>query len=159
MKVVITGISPEGRATIAHQREIPKEALEMLDSTSEGNPNVTMWKGRSTVRLPYRCETTEFSTLEPETFSVSEPNTPKPGEFQFMYAIVPPGFEAPLHSVETADLIVVTAGELWLIMEDGSEVHLKPGDCVVQHGTLHGWHNRGSEDCWIAVTVLGTEKL
>ena len=41
-------------------------------------------------------------------------------------------------------------------MEDG-EVHLKPGDVVIQRGTLHNWNNRGTEPCVMAFILVATE--
>jgi hypothetical protein len=38
---------------------------------------------------------------------------------------------------------------------DVAEVRLGPGDCVVQNGTRHRWHNRTSRPCVIAVALLG----
>lgn len=45
-------------------------------------------------------------------------------------------------------------GKLILVMEDGSEILLdKPGDTVVQRGTIHAWKNPGPE--WTRwVTIL-----
>jgi len=53
-----------------------------------------------------------------------------------------PGKHEYLHRTKTIDFIQVLDGELWLILEDGSEVQLVAGDCVVQNGTLHAWRNR-----------------
>ena len=46
---------------------------------------------------------------------------------------------------------------------DGTSVHLKPGDVLVQRGTIHNWVNEGTGPCVIAfaqvaakpVTVVG----
>jgi mannose-6-phosphate isomerase-like protein (cupin superfamily) len=45
---------------------------------------------------------------------------------------------------------------MWMEMEDG-EVHLKPGDVVIQRGTLHNWNNRGTEPCVMAFVLIATE--
>jgi uncharacterized cupin superfamily protein len=36
----------------------------------------------------------------------------------------------------------VLAGEIWLVLDDGSETRLGAGDVVVQRGTDHAWENR-----------------
>lgn len=41
-------------------------------------------------------------------------------------------------------------------MEEG-EVHLKPGDVVVQLGTKHNWNNRDKEPCVMAFVLIATE--
>jgi len=49
----------------------------------------------------------------------------------------------------------VLSGEVWLELDDGAEVHLRPGDCVIQNGTRHAWRNRSTEPCVIAVALVG----
>jgi mannose-6-phosphate isomerase-like protein (cupin superfamily) len=60
-----------------------------------------------------------------------------------------------MHTTDTVDFDVVISGEVWLELDDGAEVRFGPGDCVVQNGTRHRWHNRTSEPCVIAVALLG----
>jgi hypothetical protein len=43
-------------------------------------------------------------------------------------------------------------------LDDGAELLLKAGDCVIQNGTRHAWHNRSSEKCAIAVAIVGAER-
>jgi len=40
---------------------------------------------------------------------------------------------------------------------DEGEVHLKPGDAVIQRGTNHNWVNRGTEPCVMAFVLIATE--
>jgi quercetin dioxygenase-like cupin family protein len=49
----------------------------------------------------------------------------------------------------------VLSGEVWLELDDGAEVHLQPGDCVIQNGTRHAWRNRSQQPCVIAVALVG----
>ena len=64
--------------------------------------------------------------------------------------------DAPgMHTTATIDFEVVLDGEVWLELDDGVEVHLKPGDCVVQNGTRHAWRNRGSVPARLAVFIVG----
>ncbi|HXQ76434.1 MAG TPA: cupin domain-containing protein [Acidimicrobiales bacterium] len=60
-----------------------------------------------------------------------------------------------MHTTDTVDLDLVVSGEVWLELDDGAEVHLRAGDCVVQNGTRHAWHNRTSEPAVLFVTLLG----
>jgi len=53
-----------------------------------------------------------------------------------------PGAESPIHRTETVDVGVVLEGETWLLLDDGSETRVGPGDAVVQRGTNHAWANR-----------------
>ena len=63
-----------------------------------------------------------------------------------------------MHTTDTVDFDVVVSGEVYLELDDGAEVHLKAGDCVIQNGTRHAWHNRSSENCVIAVTLVGAQR-
>jgi mannose-6-phosphate isomerase-like protein (cupin superfamily) len=63
-----------------------------------------------------------------------------------------------MHTTDTVDLDLVISGECWLELDDGQEVHLRPGDCVVQNGTRHRWHNRADEPCVLFVTLLGATR-
>jgi hypothetical protein len=46
------------------------------------------------------------------------------------------------------------AGEVTIGMDDGSEVDLKPGDAIIQHGTNHAWRI-GPEGAVVALFMLG----
>jgi hypothetical protein len=53
-----------------------------------------------------------------------------------------PARDEGMHQTPTIDLIQVLEGDLWLLLPSGEDVHLKPGDLVVQRGTVHAWRNR-----------------
>jgi quercetin dioxygenase-like cupin family protein len=63
-----------------------------------------------------------------------------------------------MHTTETVDFDVIVSGEVYLELDDGAEVRLKAGDCVIQNGTRHAWHNRSSEKCVISVAIIGAER-
>ena len=63
-----------------------------------------------------------------------------------------------MHTTDTVDFDVILSGEVYLELDDGAEVLLKAGDCVVQNGTRHAWRNRSSQNCIIAVTLVGAER-
>ena len=64
--------------------------------------------------------------------------------------------DAPgMHTTATIDFEVVLEGEVWLELDDGKEVHLGVGDCVVQNGTRHAWRNHGSVPARLAVFIVG----
>jgi mannose-6-phosphate isomerase-like protein (cupin superfamily) len=63
-----------------------------------------------------------------------------------------------MHTTDTVDFDVVVSGEICLELDDGKEVLLKAGDCVVQNGTRHAWRNRSSQNCVIAVTLIGAKR-
>jgi mannose-6-phosphate isomerase-like protein (cupin superfamily) len=52
--------------------------------------------------------------------------------------------EPGMHRSATMDFEYVLEGMITLELDDGVEVTLGPGDVVVQNGTRHRWHNRGT---------------
>lgn len=82
----------------------------------------------------------EVQTLLPGLLDVMEPDHPG------------------MHTTDTVDADVVISGEAWLELDDGAEVHLVPGDLVVQNGTRHRWRNRTEEPCVVFVVLLGAER-
>ena len=58
-----------------------------------------------------------------------------------------------MHKTPTIDFGVVLSGEIWLELDD-SEVHLEPGDCVVQRGTMHAWRNRSDKPCVMSFVLI-----
>jgi quercetin dioxygenase-like cupin family protein len=64
-----------------------------------------------------------------------------------------PGNGGRNHRTDSLDYAVVLSGEIDMDL-DGSEVHLKAGDAIVQRGTIHNWINRGKEPCVIAFVLI-----
>ena len=64
-----------------------------------------------------------------------------------------PSNEPWMHRTPTVDNIVIVTGEMSLVLDGGEEVLLRPGDSVVQRGTMHAWRNDGAESC-IAVAFM-----
>jgi quercetin dioxygenase-like cupin family protein len=60
-----------------------------------------------------------------------------------------------MHTTETIDFEMVFQGEIWLELDDGATMHLRPGDTVVQNGTRHAWRNNGTEIARFAVFICG----
>jgi naringenin degradation protein FdeH len=89
----------------------------------------------------------------PAAIAASEPEptdrpvrTPAPdGGVLVRFTEMASGAEAPMHRTETVDVGVVLEGETWLLLDDGSETRVGPGDAVVQRGTNHAWANRSDQ--------------
>lgn len=67
-----------------------------------------------------------------------------------------------MHRTDSIDLALVISGECDLVYpgEDGQlkEIHLKPGDFIVQNGAFHEWRNRSGAYCVIYIVTFGTER-
>lgn len=59
-----------------------------------------------------------------------------------------------MHRTESVDYGIVLEGEITLVLDDGSETHLKAGDVVVQRGTDHAWDNRSDKPARMCFILL-----
>lgn len=62
-----------------------------------------------------------------------------------------------MHRHPTIDVIVVISGEMDLVLDGGEEVHLLPGDSVIQRATMHAWRTTGSDPCVAVAFMVGAE--
>ena len=60
-----------------------------------------------------------------------------------------------MHTTQTIDYDIVISGELYLQLDDGVEVRVPAGTCIVQNGTRHAWQNRGDVPAYLAYVLLG----
>lgn len=63
----------------------------------------------------------------------------------------PPG----LHQTDTVDLVLVLAGQMFMLLDHGTEVLLSAGDWVVQNGAPHAWDNRSPDPCVAMLIMVG----
>ncbi len=173
VRCVVTGQTKAGKSVIVRDAEVEPVTLNALP----GYEFYRIWGNDSVTKLPtdgappphpkyfppcggYRfC----FFTLPPETRQSTgllnmvsaffELRAKLPGMAEVMEPTHP-----GMHTTDTVDFDVILSGEAWLELDDGAEVLMKAGDCVIQNGTRHGWHNRSSENCVIAVTLVGAER-
>jgi hypothetical protein len=61
------------------------------------------------------------------------------------------------HRTCSIDYAIVIEGEIDMLLDD-SEVHLGPGDIVVQQGTNHAWVNNGTTTCRIAFVLIDAKE-
>ena len=64
-----------------------------------------------------------------------------------------PGVAPRNHRTDSVDYAVVMSGKIDMDL-DGTVVHLKSGDVLVQRGTIHNWVNHGSEPCVMAFVLI-----
>jgi mannose-6-phosphate isomerase-like protein (cupin superfamily) len=62
-----------------------------------------------------------------------------------------------MHQTDTVDIVTIISGELYAITETG-ETLLKPGDSLVQRGTVHTWSNRGDVPCMKVAVQMGGKR-
>ena len=167
---VVTGRTPEGKSVLVSDTDVPPVTLDLLP----GAEFHRLWGSDVPVQLPsdgspppmpqYFPPLGGFRfglfTVGPDAVTLS-PDLDIPTAFAEIQQKLPgladvieldhPG----MHTTDTIDYEIVISGEVWLELDDGQEVHLKPGDTVIQNGTRHAWRNKSSRPSVLAVTLVG----
>jgi quercetin dioxygenase-like cupin family protein len=99
----------------------------------------------------------QIPATEPESTDRPIRVPPPPNGVMIRFTEMQPGAASPMHRTETLDVGVVLEGETWLLLDDGSETLVGPGDAVVQRATNHAWENRSDRPVrMLFVLVDGT---
>jgi mannose-6-phosphate isomerase-like protein (cupin superfamily) len=174
MRRVVTGQTDSGKSVFVSDEEVEPVTLSLMP----GLEFARVWAGDETPSLPadgtppaasaffppergYRFV---FVTIPPEASAtlpedldvaraLAEVNEKLPGMLEHNEPDNP-----GMHTTDTVDLDLVLSGEMDLELDDGAEVHLRPGDCVIQNGTRHAWHNRTSEPCRMLSILVGARR-
>jgi mannose-6-phosphate isomerase-like protein (cupin superfamily) len=174
MRRVVTGHTDTGKSVFVSDDQIEPIRLSLMP----GLEFAPVWGSDETASLPtdgtppaahaffppergYRFT---FVTIPPEGSgdlpedldlegALSEVNEKLPGMLEHN-ELENPG----MHTTDTVDLDLVLSGEMDLELDDGAEVHLGTGDCVVQNGTRHAWRNRSSEPCTMLSILVGARR-
>jgi quercetin dioxygenase-like cupin family protein len=125
---IVTGHDDSGKSVVLSDGPVPKT----LDIGAAAFHEV--WVTDATP--------TPIPAGEPEPTDRPVRTPPPAGGVVVRYTEMAPGAESPMHRTETLDVGVVLEGETWLLLDDGSETHVRTGDAVVQRGTNHAWANR-----------------
>jgi quercetin dioxygenase-like cupin family protein len=125
---IVTGHDADGKSVVLSDAPNPKS----LDIGTAAFHEIWI-----TDRTPAPIPATE---PEPTDRPVRVP--PPANGVMVRFTEMAPGGESPMHRTETVDVGVVLEGETWLLLDDGSETLVGPGDAVVQRGTMHAWVNR-----------------
>jgi quercetin dioxygenase-like cupin family protein len=59
-----------------------------------------------------------------------------------------------MHRTESLDYGICLEGECVMGLDGGEAVTVRAGDVVIQRGTNHVWHNRGTTPCRFAWILL-----
>ena len=138
---IVTGHNSDGKSVVVSDGPVPNS-----QDVSGAASFHEVW---ATAGAPAPIAATED---EPTTASTSVP-PPKHGT-RLRIVDFPPGGRSPMHRTETVDYGIVLAGELQLILDDGSETALHAGDIVIQRGTDHTWVNASDEVTSVAFFLV-----
>jgi quercetin dioxygenase-like cupin family protein len=140
MKVrrVVTGHDASGKAVVKID-----EAVKDLKVGRPGAVVAPIW---ITEGFPVDNDGSEDS-------SKRQVGTTLPGGTVFRVVEFSPGVQARNHRTNSIDYAIVMSGEIDMEM-DGTLIHLKAGDILVQRGTIHNWINNGNAPCVIAFILI-----
>ncbi len=175
MKVrrVVTGHTPDGKATVASDTNVDAITLGLLSGTEFHR----LWGADEAPTFPDDGSPRPAPAYFPSVggfrfglFTVAPESVAEPEDLDIQLALAEieeklPGLAAHLeadnpgmHTTNTIDFEYVLSGEVWLELDDGKEVHLRAGDTVVQNGTRHAWRNKHSEPCRLVVCLIGAHR-
>lgn len=140
---VVTGHDQNGRAVVAID-EICKNVISRRPS----HASCVIW---STGEFPTDNGSDSDGGARPVA-------TTDPNGTVFRLVEYGPGVAPRNHRTESIDYAIVISGEIDMDL-DGTTVHLKAGDVLVQRGTIHNWHNRGSEPCVVAFVLVAAKPV
>jgi quercetin dioxygenase-like cupin family protein len=170
---IVTGHDADGRSVFVSDAVVEPVMLSLMPGAAFHQ----LWARDTTASIPDDAAAAErfgyfppedgfrfgFFTLGPDSVAtpadldigaaLRELNERLPG----MLDVLEPDHRG-MHTTDTIDFDVVISGEVWLELDDGAEVRLGPGDSVIQNGTRHAWHNRTSDPCTLAVTLIGARR-
>lgn len=133
---VVTGHDQNGKAVV-----LVDEVMDKVVSFRPGMSSHVAW---ATDRLP---PDNGIDTVPPVKSTTIDNGT------VFRVIEFGPGVTPRNHRTDSLDYAVVMKGEIDMEM-DGTVVHLKAGDVLVQRGTIHNWVNNGKEPCVIAFVLI-----
>ena len=174
---VVTGHTADGKSVFIAETPVEPVGTSLMPGTSF----YRLWGGDAPPTLPVKDGEAEQKTYLPPPSGFrfvlvnlapdesAHPAQLEPEEFQAALAQVErdlPGILSHteldpnypgLHRTNTVDFGYIISGEVWLELDSGESQLLKAGDCYVQNGTRHIWHNKGTETLVMAVGMIGTE--
>ena len=149
MRRVVTGHTPDGRPIFASDTDVAERIVPMPSGAEMFRASV-VWAAGELPTFP------DDGTPPPVP---SGRRYPPVGGFSFGILSFPPhSGVGGMHITETVDMYYVLSGEVWLELEGGSERLVRAGDTLVQNGTMHAWHNRGSEPCRLVAFMVGANR-
>ena len=145
---IVTGHDANGRSVVLSDGPTPRTHENEFAIFHE------LWNTRAT---PAPVAATEREPTERPLVTPPDPN----GTI-VRITVIKAGEKSPMHRTQSIDYGIVLEGEIWLVLDDGSETRLGPGDVAIQRGTDHAWENRSGEPARIVFILVDgafTEEL
>ena len=143
MRRVVTGHDAKGQAIV--------KIDEIVSNVKSGRPGALAAAIWTTEKFPVNNDGQDDNGARPV-------GTTLPGGTVFRVVEFSPGLQARNHRTDSIDYAIVLSGEIDMEM-DGSTIHLKAGDVLVQRGTIHNWINNGTAPCVIAFILIDAKPV
>jgi quercetin dioxygenase-like cupin family protein len=140
---VITGHDANGKAIVLID--------EVVSDLKEGRPGAMVAPIWTTEGFPINNDGSEDAGKRPVGTTLPNGTILRVVEFS-------PGVQSRNHRTDSIDYAIIMTGEIDMEM-DGTMIHLKAGDVLVQRGTIHNWINNGTEPCVIAFALLAAKSV
>jgi mannose-6-phosphate isomerase-like protein (cupin superfamily) len=157
MRRVVTGHTEDGRAIVVSDGEVDR--IPIGDS---GTATALIWGRDDPGHFPDDGSQPSVSSIFPppggSSIALLE-LAPGSDEFhEFVSTMLAPWADPDtpgMHRTATMDYDLVLEGTVVLELDEGAEVILNAGDLVVQNGTRHRWHNRGTTIARMLTVTIG----
>jgi mannose-6-phosphate isomerase-like protein (cupin superfamily) len=143
LRRVVTGHDKNGKAIVT------------IDETPK---NMVSARANATACVVWSTQGFPVDNSGSEDESARKVGTTLDGGTVFRVVEFGPGVAPRNHRTDSIDYAVIMSGEIDMEL-DGTSVHLKAGDVLVQRGTIHNWINRGKEPCVIAFCLIAAKPV
>lgn len=173
-RLIVTGHSPDGDAIFVEDRHpapvsvqaLPGADFYLLWGTPDGGARVGEQDAAPVLRPYFPGVGGSRALFLRWAAHSSEPEpAPDPDDVVNEVRDKLPGLLDPfedngdgMHRTDTVDYAICLAGELCLELDNGAEVTLTPGTCVVQLGTRHAWRNKSDQPAWMCYVQIGATR-
>lgn len=152
---VITGHSTSGKAIIASDEVLrPKTLLNPAKDAQTGDFGIY-----NLFRTSGAAGAIQNNNVPFDDPRLRPAKTDEAAALRCGVSIFPPNVTAPMHRTLSVDLGVVLKGEVVLELEDGVETVIRAGECFLQRGTVHAWHNRTDEPVSVMFVLMPASKV
>jgi quercetin dioxygenase-like cupin family protein len=138
---IVTGHDEQGRSVVLSDAPTPRNHENQFGIFHE------LW---NTSAMPAPVASREEA--EPTERPLVTP--PDPHGTIVRITVIKAGEASPMHRTQSIDYGIVLEGEIWLVLDDGSETLLRPGDVCIQRGTDHAWVNRSDQPTRIVFILV-----
>jgi quercetin dioxygenase-like cupin family protein len=149
---IVTGHNDAGEAIVAADEEIAGTGL----AEDAGRTSATFFQVWATHEMPVDLGA-EAATRQRDGSTTTIIGSGSGSVLRI--GVLAPGTRSPMHRTETLDYGICLEGECDMELDGGETVTVRAGDVVVQRGTNHLWHNRGTVPCRFAWILLDAQPV